>query len=388
MKTIEISMTKRMLPSSPVSRGCKRNVTPPLFAIQILSILLYSACSSAGTGEANGEAAPPSPLDPIIITSYAQLKDIKNGLDKNYRLGSDIDASASWSEGGSNCDPYLGSNGATANCEGFEPIGSSGADFTGNFDGAGHTIKKLYINRTAGNVGMFGSTVGAEIKDVGLESVYISSRNPRGYRFIGGLVGRIDGSASVSNSYVTGSVAVAVTVGVRVYVGGLVGRVGRSASVSNSCATSNVIVENNGAIYAGLIGGLVGEITTHGSVSNSYATGDMDGGNLPSSGSGSGSGSGGGYIGGLVGRLDGSASVSDSHATGATLGGNNGFSVGGLFGELHIGASITGKNYFTLGSGPASGVASGTCPMGACVSGTKTMIKGLIVMSRGGGCGK
>ena len=35
---------------------------------------------------------------PIIISTYVQLKSVKNGLSKHYRLGNDIDASPSWNE--------------------------------------------------------------------------------------------------------------------------------------------------------------------------------------------------------------------------------------------------------------------------------------------------
>ena len=124
------------------------SVTLSFFTISMLSILLYSACSSE-----NRKVPPSGPLrfkdpgpttnnapsNPIIITTYAQLKDVKNGLSKHYRLGRDIDASPSWSENDTSatCVAYNGSNGKAANgnpaatCTGFTPIGAFGGSFDG-----------------------------------------------------------------------------------------------------------------------------------------------------------------------------------------------------------------------------------------------------------------
>ena len=127
---------------------------------------------------------------PIIISTYAQLKTVKDGLYKHYRLGNDIDASASWSENDSSatCVAYNGSNGKAANgnpaanCRGFSPIGTYVANdnsvaFTGSFDGAGHKITNLYIKRSStDNVGLFGyADRVAEIKNIGVTDAYIVS---------------------------------------------------------------------------------------------------------------------------------------------------------------------------------------------------------------------
>ena len=40
-----------------------------------------------------------SPLKPHIITTYAELKTMRNDLTAHYKLGGNIDASASWEEG-------------------------------------------------------------------------------------------------------------------------------------------------------------------------------------------------------------------------------------------------------------------------------------------------
>ncbi len=121
---------------------------------------------------------------PTIITTYAELKTVKNGLAKHYRLGNDIDASPSWSENDSSatCVAYNGSNGSTATCTGFTPIGTyishtNKDSFTGSFDGAGHKITKLYIKRSSTiGVGLFGYTASStKIKNIGVTDAYIVS---------------------------------------------------------------------------------------------------------------------------------------------------------------------------------------------------------------------
>src|SRR5690606_35707423 len=75
-------------------------------------------------------------------TGTTSLQGIDNNLSGRYVLGSDIDASAT-----------SGWNGGA----GFDPIGNppvspiSANHFTGRFDGLGHTISGLTINRSSRN---------------------------------------------------------------------------------------------------------------------------------------------------------------------------------------------------------------------------------------------
>ncbi|MEI8267952.1 MAG: YDG domain-containing protein, partial [Betaproteobacteria bacterium] len=277
-------------------------------------------------------------------------------LAKNYALGANIDASASsgWNSGA-----------------GFLPVGddpnSFNGSFKGRFDGLGHTITGLTINRPSTSyVGVFGyTTEAADIRNVGLVGGSVS-----GSSYTGGLVGVSSGAisnsfatgtvtssgsitgglvayqygATVSNSYATGSVSsssmytgglvgyvysgvvtgsyasgsVTGTSGTgSYYTGGLVGEL-YSGSVSNSYATGNVA----GARYSGgLVGQLAGQIASISTVSNSYATGNVSSTQLVS--------------GGLVGRIVSSTStVSNSYATGAVSGANSGGLIGSSFGSV------------------------------------------------------
>ncbi len=376
-------------------------------------------CNQFGCGrwiEREFEIGSPGtvPSFPIIITTYAQLKTVKNGLNKHYRLGGDIDASPSWNEDDSSattCVAYNGSNGATATCTGFTPIGKdSGNTFTGSFDGAGHKIKKLYVNRSSvDGVGLFGYTASnTKIKNIGVTDAYVVGKDSVGGLIghsqasvsnsyatgnviggssstsdnVGGLIGHSLGSGSVSNSYAT------VTVTGSNYVGGLIGH--SQASVSNSYATGDVTGTGTGT---GEVGGIIGSST--GSVSNSYATGAVTGGRGGDKvggliggfhGSGSVSNSyatgdvAGNTVGGLLGIFDGSGSVSNSYATGDVTGTGTGTTVGGLLGIFDDSdfGSVTGKNYFVDASG-TDGIGGGTgaCLSTVCVSQTAVQIAAL-----------
>jgi len=143
---------------------------------------------------------------------------------------------------------------------GWEPIGDydryEDVEFNGTFDGNGHEISGLYINRPApDSIGLFGGTgAGSEITDVGLVDVDVS-----GSSSVGALVGWNNGA--VENSYATGSVSGDLI------VGGLLGR-NDKGTVENSYATGDVSGNST-------VGGLVG--SNRDAVKNSYATGDVKG---------------------------------------------------------------------------------------------------------------
>ena len=127
------------------------------------------------------------------------LQGMKNNLTGRYALGSNIDATATstWNAG-----------------LGFAPVGDNILPFEGTFDGLGHTISNLVINRPATTyVGLFGRTSNGIISNVGLLNVNIT-----GNYYVGGLVGSENSSGSITNSYSAGSVS-----GSNNEVGGLMG---------------------------------------------------------------------------------------------------------------------------------------------------------------------
>ena len=161
---------------------------------------------------------------------------------------------------------------------GWAPIGTFDDNFRTRFEGNGHTISNLIINRRSrGFIGLFGvAGVGANIANIGLPNIHII-----GDVGVGGLVGE-NQSATITNSYVMGFVKGSDR------VGGLVGL--NSGPITNSYAT--VSVEGSRTV-----GGLVGSNTAP--ITNSYATGSVSG-SL--------------QVGGLVGSTG--ASITNSYATG------------------------------------------------------------------------
>ncbi|MDO8810658.1 MAG: beta-propeller fold lactonase family protein, partial [Gallionella sp.] len=265
----------------------------------------------------------------------ADLQGMNGGLSLNYALGGNIDAT--------------GTSAWNTNM-GFTPVGDVTTPFSGTFDGLGHTVSGLTINRPATNgIGLFGyGAAGTTIKNVGMVGVNISGKDR-----VGGLIGQV-GSGTVSNSYATGNVTGSWG------VGGLVGFIYSGAAVRNSYAASSV----SGTSGAG---GLVGTIYSNGTVSNSYAMGNVSGavayyfgglvgfnytGGISNSyATGNVSGSGLGYVGGLVGENQGS--ISNSYATGSVTGSNY---VGGLVGNAHNSASDSNSYWNTTTSGKTTSV--------------------------------
>jgi len=230
--------------------------------------------------------------------------------------------------------------------KGWQPIGGIHAHFTGAFDGQGHEIHDLFINRPDEfRVALFADVYrSATIKDVGMVNVTIT-----GDSSVGSLVGYSGGT--VSNSYSSGSVTGDHG------VGGLVGvnlvYVLYDGAVSDSYYTGSVTGND-------MVGGLVG--SNHGTVSNSYSTGSVTGY---------------GCVGGLVGdNREGTVSYCYSIAsvTGeATVGGlvgysdgtvSNSHSSGNVIGVDVVGGLVGGNNDSTVSHSYSTGDVTGTSNVG------------------------
>ena len=199
------------------------------------------------------------------------------------------------------------------------PIGGAGAAiFKGSFNGNGHTIKNLTINRSnSSNIGLFGNSSGGIIKNVSLENVNIIGGN-----YTGALLGSsmLSTTDIVNCKVISGSV-----VGKGNYTGGLVGRaMGTSYEIVNSY--SKVEVQGEGTHTGGLIGA-----ASAATITNSFASGDVQGA--------------GDYVGGLVGYAGGATTVVNSYATGNVKG--ESYYIGGLVGNLAMNAGIITNCYAT-----------------------------------------
>ena len=279
---------------------------------------------------------------------------------------------------------------------GWDPIGSVGrSQFV--FDGNGHTISNLFIERIdTQSVGLFSlNHLDGIIRNIGLVDVDVSGKNG------GGLAGFNLGI--ISHSYATGSVT-----GSEVGTGGLVGLNGSEFviggfTISHSYASVAVSGDSNVGGLAGHnygtvmfshatgsvegddsgVGGLVG--SNQGTVISSYATGSVSGSDLSVGGlaglnwggriissyaTGSVSGSE-RYVGGLVGRVSSGYAnerenwVISSYATGSVKGG---VGVGGLVGALHqsSGGGVP-TNKIGVVASYATGSVQGTSEVGGLV---------------------
>jgi filamentous hemagglutinin family protein len=272
----------------------------------------------------NGAAATP-----YLLADIYGLQGAATMLSANYKLANDIDASgtAGWNDGA-----------------GFVPIGDSFSNnFAATFDGAGHVISGLTINR-GDYVGLFGF-VGwtASIKNVGLAGGTFVGNN-----MVGSLAGYTSGG-TISNVWSTASVTGASA-------GGLVGANG--STITQSYATGTVTGTYSGS--GGTAGGLVAR--NNGTITRSFATGAVKGVAYAA--------------GGLVGNN--SSTITNSYATGDVRGiiagglaGINGYQISGSYatGDVYAsggpinttyGGGLVGYNNYRIVQSYATGSVSST----------------------------
>ncbi|MBX3043014.1 MAG: hypothetical protein KIT33_02085 [Candidatus Kapabacteria bacterium] len=196
---------------------------------------------------------------------------------------------------------------------GFSPIGNDVISFTGEYDGQGHTISNLFINRPAQEyVGLFRRTNNSTISNIGIVDCNIT-----GFFAVGSLVGRCDSNSEIINCYSTGTLT-----GTNL-IGGLVGSTYDTEIIN---CYSNVTVTGED-----VVGGLVGRNEwTNSKINNSYSTGDVSGDDI---------------VGGLVGDNTNLAEINNSYSTGNV---NADYQIGGLVGVNSTDAVI--NNSYSTGS--------------------------------------
>ncbi|MFO7773865.1 MAG: GLUG motif-containing protein [Dehalococcoidia bacterium] len=294
-----------------------------------VGICLIVAVLIAGMMGCPADPDPTPSLDLEIRTWY-DLDAIRDNLSGHHRLMNNLDATTAGYE-------ELASE--TANDgKGWQPIGARRSAFTGSFDGQGHEIRDLSINRPDEDyVGLFGNVGEGGV----INNVRVVSGGVTGNKVVGGLAGH--NSGTVSNSYSS------VSVNGETLVGGLAG--GNVGTVSNCYGTGSV---TGGSSVGGVVGinSIAPELLSypdgamtnegdvraptgskHGTVSNCYSSGNVIGDER---------------VGGLVGSSMGT--ISHSYATGNVSGDS---SVGGLVGNKFLGSLsncystgyVTGNEY-------------------------------------------
>ena len=208
------------------------------------------------------------------LAAFATASQSRVGGFVNWKvkLTQDIDLNEGW-EATSKAAP-TGENAIQ-----WTPIGSQAYPFAGIFDGQGHTISGVYLSATALRQGLFGETAStAKLRDFRLTNSYFKSTQPRlgsvvgsfkgtaeqiysdatvvatsNTNAIGGLFGRFDGDATVSECWYGG----AVTASGCSFVGGLIGNIQQAGTVrlEHSLFSGTVSGSNQ-------VGGLIGKATS------------------------------------------------------------------------------------------------------------------------------
>ena len=185
-----------------------------------------------------------------------QFASIVNGgeLDANAVLTADLDMGGKLVDGSPAEDSPL-----------FIPIGSTEKPYQGTFDGQGHVIKNLVINRNENYVGMFGRiTLKAVIKNFVIDSnSYIG-----GNAFVGVVGGTIDGNSTVLIDRIGMEGAVVASAQ---HAGGILGcNMNNPPTVLSNCYVTGPV---KGARESGQINGWLGG----GRIENCWAIGSIEG---------------------------------------------------------------------------------------------------------------
>jgi hypothetical protein len=146
---------------------------------------------------------------------------------------------------------------------GWEPVGYYNDQydykgFSGSYDGQGHTIDGLFINRdTLDYTGLFGFLDEASISNLGLTALQVTGRN-----LTGGIAG-LSYVSAITGSFVTGSVTGSNMVG----------------GISGLLNYSYLDNSYNRASVTGLqqVGGVAGNVSDHSSLTHVYSTGETNG---------------------------------------------------------------------------------------------------------------
>ena len=288
----------------------------PLVCVAIVSFQLFNSSSFAQFSGGNGTVN-----NPYIITTAAELAQLATYVNagdtaynnKQYKLANNINLSAYGA----------GFN----NGKGWTPIGQydviymvNNRPFKGIFNGDSNTITGLYINDSSlFCAGLFGSTKGASIHSLTLDSVNIKAG-----AYVGSIVGFDSASAILSCSS-------SGTIKAGGYVGGLLGYCPISfafAALLDCHSSCNI----TGLNYVGGLAGAVGNLYK---ITNCYSTGNISGND---------------FVGGIVGMLTTNSSVMQCYSTGNVVGNSNvsgiaGFVVGSIVSNNYSIGNITANNY-------------------------------------------
>lgn len=296
----------------------------------ITVVTVFTGTRCAGSGAVN---------DPYIVCDYNTLDHMRDSPGSDYRIGQDIDASAS--HAGAGWLPFA---------------------FTGTLNGNDKTISHLFINRgSTDQVGLLASS-SKSVTHLNLTDVDIT-----GHTFVGGLVGRNTGNID--------HVSVAGVINGLSYAGGLMGDHNGAGKTVSDCSTDVVIASSNASdthlgamagdfqsgtltnsVAAGSVtgnggnnGGFVGYLGTNGTISNSRTYASL------TTNSNSIANQSGGFVGITYGTIVNCHAYGDVVTKGGNVGGFAGFVDGGTVSGSSAGGDVTGSTTYPAQLGGFTG---------------------------------
>jgi len=217
----------------------------------------YGCKSSGDYGFAGGGGTD---SDPYLICNADQLDEIRNHLDKSFKLTADINLSG----------------------VDFEPLGSLTDYFTGRLDGDGHTIENWTYTSSELGLGLFTAIVGADVYSLTLKNFNLNGTYVVGAltsTFHNGLINKV----AIRDSNIT---AIATAGGVAgVFTSGTAANIYVDSNVAvtttGEAADNLVPIWGAGADFNGqnraMIGGLFGSISgTTTVLSTSYSAASIN----------------------------------------------------------------------------------------------------------------
>ena len=287
-------------------------------AMSKISVAADGDCT-LGTNEEYFAHGDGTVADPYKIYTAKQLNHVRQHLNKSFILMTDINL-AGWNAAETD------TGNAQTDGKGWEPIGNnststSASRFTGSFDGAGHKITGLWINRESTDyVGLFGYIgAGGSVSGLGVKE---SAAGISGNGNVGGIAGYNQGT--IANCYNTGAVSGNYSVG---------GVAGFNYGTIQNCYNTGAVGGNGNNV-----GGVAG--WNNRTITNCYNTGAVTGT---------------GNVGGVAGVNGSGSTIQNCYNTGAVSGnGNNvggvaGFNGGGTIANCYNTGAVSGNSYYVGG---------------------------------------
>ncbi|QOY51007.1 beta strand repeat-containing protein [Candidatus Sulfurimonas baltica] len=226
---------------------------------------------------------------------------------------------------------------------GLTPIGNLANSFIGHYDGGGHTISNLYINKSVQYIGLFGH-IGylnndASVKHLNIQDANITGNMPNQYsNGLGILAGHVNDNQKTivfEDVNVTGgSLTLASVDTAYSKVGALIGSASNTISVDN-CNVSATIVSQDTTL-TNKIGGLIGELNSDNTVVTNI-TRSSSAGSITTTDTAKQT------VGGFIGEILSKNRIKESFTT--TTINSNGYAVGGFIGAFSYSNTYISDSY-------------------------------------------